>query len=74
MNIDDYNAEELKWSQDPKTVDGYTVSWDESVHEYVIELWIGPNVFQTIPGGPYPHKTAEAAHAHARRLGYRGLM
>lgn len=73
MDIAGYNDEELKWSQDPRSVDGYTVSWSESCHEYVIELWVGQNVLQVIPGGPYPHKNAKAAHAHARRLGYRSL-
>lgn len=69
--FDEINATEKAFSQDPRAIDGYAVTWSDD--EYVIELFNGNNVYQTIPGWPHPHKTPEAAHAHARRLGYSPL-
>lgn len=67
----DADAAEKTWSQDPRTISGYNVGKDGE--EYVIELFCGANIYQTIPGYPRPHRTAAEAHAHATRLGYRPL-
>jgi len=65
------NELEKAMAWDPRKISACYI--EQHNDEWDIVLYQGANVLQRIPGWPIPHKTREAAIAHALRLGYRPM-